>query len=94
MTNMSLTELRELNLPGVAYNPPPIEAIPSIHAAIDAAVKELPEGTHGGLFAVANETGVNAAIVTKTNSGWQIEAYIGRTWKGSTNYGVNVMKTW
>lgn len=81
-------------LPGVAYIPPPVEKIPMIHDAIDTAFKTLPPGAKGGLFAIANETGINAAIVTTVGNGWKVETYIGRTWNGSTNYGAMVMKVW
>jgi hypothetical protein len=94
MTDSIGQTLPVIGIPSVAYIPPPIEAIPSIHAAIDTAFKELPAGSKGGLFMVVNETQANAAIVTTVGNGWKIETYIGKTWKGSTNYGANVMKVW
>jgi hypothetical protein len=84
----------ELEIPGVKFNEPPVHHIPAIRDAVRGAFEHLPEGAKGGLFALVNEKGANAVIVTRAPLGFEIQAYIGKTWKGSTEYGANVMKVW
>lgn len=81
--------------PGVAFNAPPEEQMPSIRAALDRAVAELPEGANGALVGVATPRGANAAIVARSGNRWQVAAWIGKTWDApQVDGGVRVMKTW
>lgn len=80
---------------GVAFNAPPEEQLPSIRAALDRAIAELPAGANGALVGVATPRGANAAIVARTEHGWQVAAWIGKTWMTpQVDGGVRVMKTW
>lgn len=79
---------------GVKFNSPPEEKIFVIRDAIENTSKVLPGEANGGLFAIVNETGMNAAIVTRINNEWKVQAYIGKSWKGSANYGVTAMRIW
>lgn len=77
---------------GVAFTPPPAERLGAISRAIDDAFKQVPEGARGALIAVANEKGANAVLVTKGPHGFDVQAWIGKSWGGSLEYGAAVRK--
>lgn len=79
---------------GVAFNAPPEDLVPSIRASLDKAIATLPPGANGALVGIATERGVNAAVVAKGDHGWQVSAWIGKTWSGPVEAGARVMKTW
>lgn len=82
---------------GVAFNTPPEHLIPSIRESIDRAVATLPAGASGALVGVATPRGANAAIVARTASGWQVAAWVGKTWESSKkvdDFGARVMRSW
>lgn len=77
---------------GVAFNPPPAERIGVISKAIDDAFAQIPADARGALIAVANEKGVNAALVTRGPKGFDVQTWIGKSWGGSLEYGAAVRK--
>jgi hypothetical protein len=79
---------------GVKLNAPPSNLIPGIMGEIDAAVAALPPETHGAFVTVADLTGVNAAVVAKTDSGWAVRVWVGKDWKGPISAGAQVVKHW
>lgn len=82
------------DLQGVAFNPPPETHIGPIMAAINAAASQLNPGSSGALVGIVNESGANAAIISKVGKGFVVEAWIGKSWKGSLDYGAAVKKEW
>lgn len=66
----------------------------SIKAAVDRTLGELPPGTHGAIVGIATDKGVNLAIAHRSDHGWEVAAYIGKTWTGPIEGGAFVKKTW
>jgi hypothetical protein len=81
-------------VPGVAFVPPPDAHIGPIMAAINAATADLSPGANGALVSVINAHGANAAIVAKAGKGFVVEAWIGKSWGSSLDYGAAVKKEW
>ena len=82
---------------GVAFQPPPADLMPSINAAISAAVATLPEGKSGGLVALysVNPDGTrnaNAALIQKFDTGpfdFRVMGFVGKTWPKEQATGFN-----
>ena len=81
-------------VPGVAFVPPPDAHIGPIMAAINAAAADLKPGSKGAIISVINANGANAAIVAKAGTGFVVEAWIGKSWGSSLDYGAAVKKEW
>lgn len=79
---------------GVAFTEPPEHLIPDIMGSINRAVAQLPPDANGALVAVADRSGVNAAVVAKIDESWRVTAWIGKSWGGPVEAGALVMKTW
>lgn len=79
---------------GVQFAVPPADLLPSISAAIDAAVRAIPPGKRGALVAVANERGANAAVVAKVGGAWEVQAWVGKQWDAGTTYGAALRRVW
>jgi hypothetical protein len=82
------TSLDEQKSRGVRFNPPPETHLGPILSAVQNAAKEIPPDKHGAIISVFNETSGNAALVYKVNDEFVVQAWIGKTWKGSSNYGA------
>ena len=80
------------DLKGVSFTPPPPERIGVISRAIDDAFKEIPPDASGAIIGIANEKGVNAVLVTRGPKGFDVQAWIGKSWGGSLEYGAAVRK--
>ena len=78
---------------GVQFNAPPSQFMASVRAAIDDAVKDLPPGRNA-FVAVADQSGGNAAIVVKTQSGFKVKAWVGKKWTGPIAGGAEVTIDW
>jgi hypothetical protein len=63
-------------------------------SAIQNAMNSLPVGANGALVAVANEQGVNAAVVVRAGDHFAVTSWIGKSWKGSLEYGAATRVTW
>jgi hypothetical protein len=85
-----------LNSPGVAYNPPPLAALPDIRKAIDSAMGTLSPGKSVALVGIVQGDGAgietNAAIVVKAGDDVNVIGWIGKSWKagGGVSYGAAV----
>jgi hypothetical protein len=77
---------------GVAFTPPPAERLGPISKALDDAFKDIPTGARGALIGVGNEKGVNAVLVMRGPKGFDVQAWIGKSWGGSLEYGAAVRK--
>jgi hypothetical protein len=84
----------DLDVPGVAFRPPPVEMQPALKAVVADAVAHLAPGQSGALVVLANEAGANAAIVQRLGRGWDVQAWVGKSWKGSAQYGAVVRASW
>ena len=85
----------DLGLPGVRFQPPPVDLQPSIQRAIADAVAKIPPDKSGALVGLVNEHGANAAVVTRLGKAWEVQAWIGKDWKGGAlQYGGLVRATW
>ncbi len=81
--------------PGVQFTPPPVELQPAITRAIEAAVASIPPGKSGALVGIVNEYGANAALVTKLGGAWEVQAWIGKSWRAKDlQYGASVKAAW
>lgn len=69
---------------GVAMNPPPLDKLPSIIAAIDKACAVIPSNQNVALVAVATSDGktteANLAAVARVGGSFRVSAWIGRSW--------------
>ena len=81
-------------MPGVAMNPPPLEHLPSITAAIEQATATLAPGARGGLVAIATTAGVNLAVVQKIGDRGSVVAWVGKSWGAPLAGGVAWRQTW
>lgn len=80
---------------GVAFTAPPADLEPALARTIADAVAHLPDGKRGALVGLANEHGANAAVVTRLGGVWEVQAWIGKTWKaGPTQYGGSIRASW
>ena len=66
----------------------------SVKRQVKAAFADLPPGRNMAMLSINLESGVNFALGRKYPSGWEIEAYIGKNWKGPLSGGINVAKSW
>ena len=67
-------------LKGVEFNPPPPSILASVMRQIDAQVATLPPDADAALVGVATNKGVNAAFVARVPGGFEVQAWIGKTW--------------
>lgn len=81
-------------VPGVAFVPPPDAHIGPILAAINKAAADLSPGAKGALVSVINAHGANAAVIAKVGKGFVVQAFIGKSWGSSLDYGAAVKKEW
>jgi len=79
---------------GVAFTTPRSRLMDSIQAELDRALAKLPEGTNGAVVGIATSTGVNAAVVTRLGRGWDVAAWVGKSWGEPVAGGALVRKTW
>lgn len=79
---------------GVAFNAPPPHLISDTMANINAALATLPPDAHGAIISVADQSGVNAAVVAKIADQWSVVAFVGKTWTGPIQYGAEARWTW
>lgn len=75
---------------GVAFTAPPDHLLPDIRASIDRAVATLEPGKTTALIGVVTETGANAVLVMKQDSGWSEEIWFAKQWDGKVTGGFNV----
>ena len=68
----------------------------AIRAEVAKVLAEIPPDKTGAIVAVATPRGVNLAVAAKTAQGWEVAAWIGKSWgQGSAvDYGAQVKKTW
>lgn len=78
--------------PGVAFNAPPEHLIPDIQASIGKAVAALPTDAKGAIVALVTDKGVNAAFIFKAPHGFEVAAWIGKSWGEELTAGAEVMK--
>ena len=83
-----------LLLPGVQFKTPPSQFMQTIQAELDRSLAALPAGAQGALVGIATAAGVNAAIVTRVGPGWDVAAWIGKSWGEPVVGGALVRKTW
>jgi hypothetical protein len=81
-------------LNSVQLTAPPDHLIGDVMASINAAVEQLPPDKNNAFVAVADLAGMNAAFVHRTDDGWAVKVWVGKTWKGPAEAGAQVMKTW
>lgn len=81
-------------VPGVAFRPPPVDLQESLQRAIADAVASIPPGKTGALVALVNEQGANAAVVARLGSAWEVQVWVGKSWKGSAEYGAALRASW
>lgn len=79
---------------GVQFRTPPSGLLTSIRAELDKSLAALPTNATGALVGVATERGVNAAIVTRLGTGWDVAAWIGKSWGEPISGGATVRKVW
>ena len=80
---------------GVALNAPPVGPIMAAASkAIADATAQIPPGRTGALVAIGNEAGINLAVVQRIGGDFAVTAWIGRSWKGSLEYGAAAKLTW
>lgn len=79
---------------GVSFTAPPPDAMPSVMAAVKDAIGKLSPDARGAMIGVVNTHGANAVVVAKLKGGFQVTAFIGKTWSGPLEYGANVIKEW
>lgn len=80
---------------GVQFQPPPVELQPAIQKAIAHAVASIPPGKSGALVGIANDYGVNAAVVAKLGAAWEVQAWIGKSWRAKDlQYGGQIKAVW
>jgi hypothetical protein len=84
----------DTQVPGVAFRPPPVGLQPSLRAVVADAVAHIAPGKTGALVALVNEQGANAAVVARFGSVWDVQAWVGKSWKGSAQYGAVVRASW
>ncbi len=80
------------DLKGVSFVDPPESHIGPIMKAVNSIT--LSPGKKNAIVGLVNEHGVNAAIVVKTKHGFEVQAYIGKSWGSSLEYGAAVKKEW
>jgi hypothetical protein len=80
---------------GVAFAEPPADLQPALKTAIAEAVAQLAPGQHGALVGLVNEHGANAAVVARLAGTWEVQAWVGKSWReGAVAYGAAVRKSW
>ena len=84
---MSVEDINALSH-GVKMVEPPPDRLPSILDALNKSKHLIPEGRDGVIVGVVNETGANLAFVSRVKGDITVKAWIGKEWKGSTDYGV------
>jgi hypothetical protein len=78
---------------GVRYNSPPEHLVPEVVGRIEQAVANIgPKDLV--LVGLMNKDGANAALVGTGPFGVTVHAWIGKTWRGDTDYGVEVLRRW
>lgn len=81
---------------GVAFEPPPAHLLPDIMASMARAIATLPPDADGAIVGIATDKGANAAIVARLPAGFEVQAWIGKSWGERVTYGAEVQKvfTW
>lgn len=80
---------------GVQFVAPPLDAVPGILASIERATALVPANGHGMLVGLADQHGLNAAVVRKVDGGVSVVAWLGKAWKSpGAEYGVSLLKVW
>jgi hypothetical protein len=79
---------------GVSFTEPPAEIFPSVMAAVHEAIGQLSPDARGAMIGVVNTHGANAVVVAKLTYGFEVQAWIGKSWSGPMDYGANVIKEW
>lgn len=79
---------------GVSFTEPPPDVFPSVMAAVKDAIGKLSPDAKGAMIGVVNTHGANAVVVAKLKGGFQIQAWIGKSWHGPVDYGANILKEW
>lgn len=84
---------------GVQLQAPASEHREAIEAQVLGLVGELPEGKHGALVGVLTQAAngkllMNLAVAHRTDNGWAIGAYVGKTWGDPVTFGATIRRTW
>ena len=79
---------------GVAMVAPPAELAPSIADSIKKVCAIIPDGQHTALVARVDLKGANVILARRFDSGWQADAYFGKSWVGGYQAGFELMKSW
>ncbi len=74
------------------HDAPEPHLIPDLSKSIQQAVRDLPDGKKGALVVLATPSEINAAIVSKLDHGWSIQAWL--KYNGTVETGATVMKSW
>ena len=81
-------------LKGVEFNAPPAPILGAMLRQIDAQIALLPADANGAVVAVATEAGINAAIVHRVGSRFQVAGFIGKRWSTPVEGGASVKFSW
>lgn len=79
--------------PGVVITPPHLIR-DAIKRQVETVLLGIETGKTGALVAVATQDGVNLAVAHRFKQRWEVTAWIGKSWKGGTDLGAQVTKTW
>jgi hypothetical protein len=82
----------ELPAKGVVFNAPPPHLIQDAIAHVTAKMAQVPAHAHGALVAVGNRDGVNAAVAVHGPMGVEIVGWIGKSWQGPIDFGIDAVK--
>src|SRR5947207_1759997 len=84
---------QDIQPPAVAFNSPPPHLISDAIAHVTAQMAQVPKDAHGAVVAVATRgpdgmPSINAAVAIHGPMGVQVVTWIGKTWNGPIDYGI------
>ena len=65
---------------GVQFEEPPSRILEAMTQKVQRAASLLPDGKRGAIISTATTVGWNAAVVSRFDHDWTIEAWIGSKW--------------
>lgn len=77
---------------GVAFNAPPPHLLADAIAHVTNQMAQVPPDAHGAVVLVGTREGVNAALAVHGPMGVELIAWIGKSWQGPIDVGIQGVK--